>query len=213
MEPTTARPTTARPTTARPTTARAAARPRGRRIVAAGVVAAGLSVAGAGAAMAVAPTSAVSQAVAGALHDAGVDWSFMPAGYTQAQYEAFWGAGYTAEDVDALAALWSTGTTETKAHAGQLILDGQELPFPPSPAAEERTDAGGTATTDGSAAVGHSEEQLGAFWGAGYTPEDLAALNDLWSSESMETKARAGQMILDGQTVPVAPGSTAPAAS
>ncbi|MGW6129846.1 hypothetical protein ACWFNE_07450 [Cellulomonas sp. NPDC055163] len=206
MEPTTARPTAA----ARPSTA-PTAHPRGRRIVAAGVVAAGLSVAGAGAAMAVAPTSAVSQAVAGALHDAGVDWSFMPEGYTQAQYEAFWGAGYTPQDVDTLGALWSTGTTETKARAGQMVLDGQELPIAPSPVVEDGSGTGSGGGTIGT--VEYTEEQLAAFWDAGYTVEDLAALNDLWSSESIETKARAGQMILDGQAVPVAPGSTAPAAS
>lgn len=193
------------PTTASPTRTRS----RGRRVVAAGVVAAALTVAGAGAAMAVAPTSSVSRAVAGALHGAGVDWSFMPAGYTQAQYEAFWGAGYTPEDVAALGELWDLEATETKAQAGQLLLDGQPVPVAPgssAPAAPvEGSDAG-----DG-ASVGYTPEQLDAFWAAGYTAEDVAALNELWSSESMETKARAGQLLLDGQEVPVAPGSSVPA--
>ena len=43
----------------------------------------------------------------------------MPAGYTQAQY-------------DTLSALWNSDATETKAHAGQLILDGQTVPVAPS---------------------------------------------------------------------------------
>src|SRR4051794_27543793 len=114
-----------------PTTTTPAARRSRRRLVAVGVIAAGLSVAGSGAAFAVAPTSSVGKAVAGALHDVGVDWSSMPEGYTQAQYEAFWGAGYTPEDVAALGALWSTDDTETKARAGQMLLDGQPVPMAP----------------------------------------------------------------------------------
>ena len=115
-----------------PTTTTPAARRSRRRLVAVGVLAAGLSVAGSGAAFAVAPNSAVGKAVAGALHEAGVDWSSMPEGYTQAQYEAFWGAGYTPEDVEALGALWSTDTTDTKAKAGQMLIDGEALPIAPS---------------------------------------------------------------------------------
>ena len=106
-----------------------------RSLMTVGAVAAGLSVVvgGAGAAMAVAPTSAVSRAVAGALHEAGVDWSSMPAGYTKAQYEAFWGAGYSAADVARLSTLWKSDALETKAHAGQMILDGKTLPIAPTP--------------------------------------------------------------------------------
>ena len=88
-----------------------------RRVVAIGAVAVGLCVAGTGVAAAAAPTSALSRSVTEILQSAGVDWSTMPDGYTPEQYEAFWGAGYTAEDVDELSALWNLGTTETKARA------------------------------------------------------------------------------------------------
>jgi hypothetical protein len=200
-----------------PTLRTSTARPRRRgRLIAAGAVAAALSVVGgAGAAMAVAPTSAVSVAVSGALQEAGVSWEGMPDGYTQAQYEAFWGAGYSYDDVLALNELWSTGDTATKARAGQLILDGQEVPVAPSGPDEAVDEAGspvGDTPIEGSdpseAGVAYTPEQYEAFWGAGYTIEDMEALSDLWSTEALETKARAGQMILDGQTLPVAPGST-----
>ena len=181
------------------TTPPAANRRTRRRLMAVGAVAAGLSVVGAGAgtAMAVAPTSSVSRAVVNVLHGAGVDWSSMPAGYTQAQYEAFWGAGYTTADVATLSALWTTDATETKSHAGQLVLDGQPLPIAPSVA--EVPAPGST--------VELTKAQQDAFWGAGYTDEDVTKLNALWNSDATETKAHAGQLILDGATLPITPGA------
>lgn len=185
------------------TTPADAAQPRRRRLLAVGVVAAGLSVVGAGAAVAVAPTSPLSRAVNDALHAVGVE---MPNGYTSEQYEAFWGAGYTAEDVDALAALWQTGVVETKARAGQLLIDGQPVPLPPSgPVQDVSADA-----TGGTADEGPSPDlaALDAYFAAGYTYDDAVALGALWSTEVDETKARAGQLLLEGQTLPVAPGSS-----
>ena len=172
-----------------------------RSLMTVGAVAAGLSVVvgGAGAAMAVAPTSAVSRAVAGALHEAGVDWSSMPAGYTKAQYEAFWGAGYSAADVARLSTLWKSDALETKAHAGQMILDGKTLPIAPTP---ESSAASSPSTVD------FTKAQQDAFWGAGYTDADITKLNALWNSDTTETKAHAGQMILDGKPLPVAPSGT-----
>lgn len=57
---------------------------------------------------------------------------------------------------------------------------------------------------------GYTREQYEAFTDAGFTMEDGEALQELWGLDDfLEVKARAGQMILDGETVPVAPGSTA----
>ncbi|WP_315099184.1 hypothetical protein [uncultured Cellulomonas sp.] len=170
-------------------------RPRTRRLVAVSAVAVGLCVAGTGVATAAAPTSALSRSVTEILQSAGVDWSTMPDGYTPEQYQAFWGAGYSAENVEELGALWNLDATDAKARAGQLILDGQQVPVTPS--------GGETAPT-----VEITAEQLDAFFGAGYTGEDVDALAALWQTEFSETKARAGQMILDGQTPPVAPSGT-----
>jgi hypothetical protein len=176
------------------TTTPAAARPRRRRLMAVGVVAASLTVVCAGAATAAThPYSGAARAVENVAQAVGIDWSAMPDGYTREQYEAFWGAGYTAGDVEELSALWSTDATETKAHAGQLLLDGTALPLAPGTAEEPAlpSDADDLARN--------------AFWAAGYTADDVLELSALWNSDSMETKAHAGQLILDGQTLPIAP--------
>ncbi|MFC8191709.1 hypothetical protein ACFUMH_08620 [Cellulomonas sp. NPDC057328] len=191
--------------------------PRRRRLVAVGVIAATLTVGGAGAAIAANPGSPAASALEEALGLVGVDWSAMPDGYTREQYVAFWGAGYTPEDVDALAALWGTDWTETKARAGQMLLDGEEVPVAPSGTVPTADDAAATgdappaAPADGDAAGAAAAEEVAqydAFWDAGYTFEDAQALAALWGTEVAETKARAGQALLDGQTLPVAPGST-----
>ncbi|KQR17576.1 hypothetical protein [Cellulomonas sp. Leaf334] len=57
---------------------------------------------------------------------------------------------------------------------------------------------------------GYTREQYEAFWGAGYTIDDAWALADLWNLDVTATKAQAGQLLLDGQTPPVAPGGTVP---
>ena len=49
-----------------------------------------------------------------------------------AELDAYWDAGYNAEEAAALGALWGTETRETKIRAGRAILDGQPLPVPPS---------------------------------------------------------------------------------
>lgn len=185
-------------------------RPRRRRNVAIGVIAATLTVAGVGGGVAIAaPDSAAGQAIGAALDELGVDWSGMPEGYTKEQYLAFWGAGYTAADVETLNALWGTEFVETKARAGQMILDGETVPVPPS---GPETDAA-VPTRDGAPDdVSDPDGDLySAALEAGYTPEDIDALAALWGTEWMETKARVGQAVLDGQTLPVAPGSSSAA--
>lgn len=54
----------------------------------------------------------------------------------------------------------------------------------------------------------YTQERSDAFWGAGYYLEDAFALAELWDVELMEAKGRAGQMLLDGEPLPVAPGSS-----
>ena len=166
------------------------------RLTAIGVAATGLCVAGAGMAAAANPASAFGQAVGTTVHAVGVDWSDMPAGYTQAQYEAFWAAEYSAEDLVELQDMWSLEETETKSRAGQMLLDGVELPFAP-----------GTHTTPDLPA--NEQAAIAAFFDAGYTGDDVEALNDLWDTEHLETKARAGQMVLDGEELPLEPATSA----
>ena len=54
----------------------------------------------------------------------------------------------------------------------------------------------------------YTQERWEAFFGAGYYMEDAAALATLWHLDIIEAKGRAGRMLLDGQPVPVAPGSS-----
>lgn len=176
---------------------------RGSRLVVAGVVTSTLAIAGAGAAAAANPYSDVARAVENVAQAVGIEWSAMPDGYTREQYEAFWGSGYTVEDMEALSALWDLDATATKARAGQLLLDGQ---VPPVTAGSMPVQ---DPVGDGDpAGLEYSPEQSEALWGAGYTDADVNALVDLWDLDYVETKARAGQMILDGDPLPVAPGET-----
>ncbi|UZN02841.1 hypothetical protein [Cellulomonas sp. S1-8] len=192
-------------------------RSRRRRTVAISVIAATLTVAGVGGGVALAaPESAAGQVLGAALDELGVDWSGMPDNYTKEQYLAFWGAGYTPEDAEALQALWGTDWTETKARAGQMILDGETVPVPPSGTTAgdpgddtERTSDPGDGTEEPGSETGDGDVALyTAAIDAGYTPEDIDALAALWQTEWMETKARVGQAVIDGQTLPVAPGSS-----
>ncbi|GIG40798.1 hypothetical protein [Cellulomonas phragmiteti] len=173
---------------------------RGGRVVAAGLVTGSLAVAGAGAAAAANPYSEVARAVETAVQAVGIDWSPMPAGYTRDQHDAFWDAGYVGPEVDQLMQLWDVDALEAKARAGQMILDGQEPPVAPGPLTTVQGAAGST--------VEYTLEQYDALWGSGYLYEDVEALVALWGVEETEAKARAGQMILDGVTPPVAPSGT-----
>ncbi|NKY40401.1 hypothetical protein [Cellulomonas septica] len=51
----------------------------------------------------------------------------------------------------------------------------------------------------------YTQERADAFWGAGYQMEDADALAELWQVSLLEAKGRAGQLLLDGQPVPIAP--------
>jgi hypothetical protein len=165
------------------------------RYTAIGVAATTLCIGGAGMVAMANPASAFGQVVGNTVHAAGVDWSDLPEGYTKAQYEAFWAAEYSGEDLIELQALWSLDETETKSRAGQMILDGEQLPFEP-----------GTYTTPELPA--DEQAAIAAFLDAGYTSEDVDTLSALWDTEFVETKARAGQMVLDGEELPLDAATT-----
>ncbi|WP_129782813.1 hypothetical protein [Promicromonospora panici] len=155
-----------------------------------GVVTSALGVVGAATAAAANPYTEFAAAVDGVAHAVGVNWSSMPDGYTREQHEAFWSAEYSGEDLAELQALWSLDETETKARAGQMILDGKELPFEP-----------GTYTAPELSAAEQAATR--AFIDSGYTADDVEVLSGLWDTGFIETKVRAGQMLLDGETPPV----------
>jgi hypothetical protein len=57
---------------------------------------------------------------------------------------------------------------------------------------------------------GYTRAQHDAFWAAEYSAGDLDLLCELWNVNALEAKARAGQLLLDGETLPVAPGASGP---
>lgn len=175
---------------------------RGGRIAVAGLVTGTLAVAGAGAAAAANPYSDVARAVEGAARAVGIDWSVMPDGYTRDQYEAFWDA-YGVEDAAALSNLWQTDVIEAKARAGQMLLDGEAPPV--DLAHRPGSLAPGTTVPGADRAPSLPPDPADVFWDAGYTLEDADALGALWGTDTTETKARAAELLLAGEPLPVPP--------
>ncbi|GAB4086317.1 hypothetical protein GCM10028784_29470 [Myceligenerans cantabricum] len=109
--------------------------------------------------------------------------------YTQEQYDAFWDAGFTAEDQVALDELWGTEFSETKARAGQMILDDEELPFEP-----------------GTHAAPDVPESVTTFFAEGYTYGDAEELADLWDlGSAYDAKVSAGEKLVAGEELPIEP--------
>ncbi|WP_243882240.1 hypothetical protein [Cellulomonas dongxiuzhuiae] len=112
------------------------------------------------------------------------------------------------EDVTALEELWGTDTTETKARAGQLLLDGRKPPVAPGTVAPgtvaRSTGAPGT-EAPGAGATAVTGARLEALWAAGYVWEDALALADLWDVDVSEAKARAAVAVAQGQALPLPP--------
>lgn len=54
----------------------------------------------------------------------------------------------------------------------------------------------------------YTQERSDALWAAGYYLEDAFALAELWDVPLLEAKGRAGQLLLDGLPVPIAPGAS-----
>lgn len=169
---------------------------RGGKIAAAGVVTGTIAVAVAGAAAAANPYTDMARAVETAAQSVGINWSPLPDGYTRAQHDAFWGS-YSSEDVSALSALWATDAIETKARAGQMLIEGEPLPLEEAYAAAPKY-----------AAEKERSEALDAFWAAGYTYADLQQVLTIWEGDELEVKTRIGRTVIEGGYVPVAPSGT-----
>ncbi|UZN03310.1 hypothetical protein [Cellulomonas sp. S1-8] len=87
------------------------------------------------------------------------------------------------------------------------VTAGDAAPPAPGDDAVPTTDAPPVA--DGLAGADeYTQERSDAFWGAGYYMEDAFVLAELWDVPLLEAKGRAGQLLLDEQPVPVAPGSS-----
>lgn len=95
--------------------------------------------------------------------------------------------------------------------AGEVTAGGGVADGTPNPAGSGALDATTTVPDEEAflaAAAEYTQERSDAFWGAGYYLEDAVALAALWDVDVLEAKGRAGQLLIDGQAVPVAPGAS-----
>jgi hypothetical protein len=125
--------------------------------------------------------------------------------------DAFFAAGYGYDDAVTLAGLWhETDLTQVKAEAGQKLLDGESLPIAvPSPSPTP------VASTPTAPEVSTAQEQeLAAYFAAGYDYNDAIQLGTLWhQSDLLQIKTDAGQKLLAGQALPIPPVGATPASS
>jgi hypothetical protein len=115
--------------------------------------------------------------------------------YSQVQaLTEYFADGYDYNNAAALASLWhETDTNAVKVKAGFLLLQGNKLPVTPNNPPE-------------SAAQKTQNEGIDAFFAAGYTYDDAVSLGKLWNeTDTYQIKIEAGQKLLAGQTLPIAP--------
>ncbi|NMO55684.1 hypothetical protein HH310_31435 [Actinoplanes sp. TBRC 11911] len=109
--------------------------------------------------------------------------------------QTYLSAGYDLNSARQLAQLWhmSGDIGDVKVKAGRMLLQGEELPVPPS--------------------VQTGDPKLDAFASAGYDYDDATELAKLWKLQSPDdAKIEGGKRLLAGQTLPIKPGSaTSPA--
>lgn len=105
-------------------------------------------------------------------------------------FQAFFAAGYDYDDAVALGKIWNESDIgQVKAEAGQKLIAGDTLPVAPSAQAESPED-----------------KAMDAFFNAGYDYDDAVTLAGMWHETNIaHVKAEAGQKLLDGQTLPIAP--------
>jgi hypothetical protein len=122
-----------------------------------------------------------------------------------ADVNAFFNAGYTYDDALKLARLWkSADAYHAKVTGGQKLLAGETLPVKPgsTPSSIEAAPSLGFDSQDAA--------DIDAFFNAGYTYDDAVQLGKLWNNSDLyDVKASAGKKVAAGETLPIAPGSTA----
>jgi hypothetical protein len=119
----------------------------------------------------------------------------------QKALDAYFAAGYDYNDALTLGTLWhETDVTQIKTDAGQKLLDGQTLPITPTTPTAPVASASDPASNPAATAA------WAAYFAHGYTYNDALALGTLWhETDTDQIKAEAGQKLLDGQTLPIAP--------
>jgi hypothetical protein len=146
--------------------------------------------------------------------------------------DAFFAAGYTYDDAVTLSKSWNDTSYQAKAEGGQKLLAGETLPIPPSGPKQPNVGSSVVNSSTAKAAKmkafllsrgklakgahdvvvpnGQSEDSespaLAAFFGAGYQYNDAVSLGKIWNETDINAiKTEAGQKLLDGNKLPVAP--------
>jgi hypothetical protein len=128
----------------------------------------------------------------------------------QQALDAYFAGGYDYNDALTLGTLWhETDMTQIKTEAGQQLIEGQTLPIAPSTPTTPATPTPETAAESASDAA--QSAAWTAYFAHGYTYNDALTLGTLWhETDTDQIKAEAGQKLLDGQTLPIAPTPIAP---
>jgi hypothetical protein len=112
---------------------------------------------------------------------------------TDQEDQAFFDAGYQYQDAQQLATLWNASNLDqVKAQAGEMLLDGESLPIPPSgqPVAPE-------------------DQAVQAFFAAGYSYNDAVTLAGVWKVSTYQAKIQGGTDIENGEGLPIPPSGNA----
>jgi len=118
-----------------------------------------------------------------------------------ADWAAYFAAGYGYDDAVQLAAVWNTsqGIGLVKAEAGRRLLAGETLPVSPHPNPD-------ITPTPGDPADQADTDALQAYFAAGYDWNDAVRLAALWHlPDPSDAKIAAGKKLEAGQTLPIAP--------
>ena len=116
----------------------------------------------------------------------------------QKQYDAYFNAGYDYDDAVKLAKKWKMDKEDigaVKVRAGQWLIDGKRLPVRPS-----------NDPDDADVVTPKEEQQVNAFFNAGYDYDDAVKLAKMWKKPTpYEAKIAGGKKILAGETLPIQP--------
>ncbi|WP_432536991.1 hypothetical protein [Kineococcus arenarius] len=104
--------------------------------------------------------------------------------------EAYFAAGYDYDDAVELGRSWNVEPGEAKAAAGADLLAGRPVPLEP---------------TGEPYVAAPADEELVAYFGAGYGYADAVELGRLWNVEPAEAKTTAGAHLLAGEDLPLEP--------
>jgi hypothetical protein len=119
----------------------------------------------------------------------------------EAQYAAYFAAGYDYDDAVVLAKLWNSKDEigAIKAEAGRRLLAGEKLPIKATP-----DDPAGTGDTVSAT----DQKRLDAYFAAGYNYDDAVRLAELWKlADPFTAKVEGGKRLLADKKLPVKPSA------